>query len=859
MKKKIGSLLIFTFSCLILSGFIMNFEVKAEGGSTGSGDGSEAGDVTCDCSSWPYKGKINGKSTPLRGVRITIVDNDGKVKPGTKSVDYVKNTGVSELTANYSATKTTKTMYLQHGSSLVWKHGKVSFKYDKNIANNIISNFGDSNGGNMGTNIRNLYNNYVNGQDLAKTIVDTIYKDTCGSGCTISGNDVILFEPITYVKYCSTGICDSSASSYYIYGTAYELNAKYSGGNKYGGGAITGHVAKALYFKGDKISSLTDIFAEPKDTSAKYPGKELTKKNGWGMGALWIGKMAKKCDVNVNNNIGDDKKYNWTESYKCDADGDGNKNETCWRKITGGCCDQVTLTNDILNKYPECGSCKPSNIEYLNGKEVSSLDAITCDNNDKKITNYRGTGRLSEVTPKYCLANNNLVTGVINGKRYGCEITDSLLLPKEYGDNLSIGQYFVWPTSKTLQKLGNFDMRYPVARTSEVRCVAYTYTSDGKLQYATLSENELNLLETKFKVKGNLKLIYNGGDNGKIIEESSNSDFKNGEDNLFTGKINTVYTLEKIDKTNGVYAYYDQEKLQYTNTIIISKINKYIQYGFPIIPFGNHGDKNVNIKYGINFDDVGMPGLNSYSGSYICGKNKSKPSRQCVCPPGTLHEGLDLTPYFVKPYDSWSAECARVSDLKCDDPDTRIKCPNDDSKDMTNCVRNKIYGGATEKEAYDLCVAHDCGCTGDDCKPEVCTGTDCDKGLDIIYRPIFLNNPFPSIKGTKRVAGANWGGKNSLNKDGLGTKYITSTASKMYQGQAMYSFTLTPKALRDIKKYNSSHGYDDFEMTCGKNQYCISNVLRGEFSEYFTGGTCQLQTNAKVRGRNDCRLTALER
>lgn len=570
----------------------------------------------------------------------------------------------------------------------------------------------------------------------------------------------------------------------------------------------------------------------------------------------------KRCDINVNNNTGDDAKYNWTYwDANCDADGDGTK-EGCWKKQKDGCCDQVDLTDEILNIYPECASCTPSNKTYVNGKDVSSLNAISCDANNKKITNYRGTGSLNETTPKYCLANNNLLVGSINGKRYGCEITDSLLLPKEYGNSLKIGQYFVWPTSKTLQKLGNFDMRYPVTRASNVTCVAYQYTSDGKLQYVNLTTDELKTLKKRFKVSGDLNLTFNSNNNGKIVEESQNYDFKNIDNNLFTGNINTVYTLEKVNKTNGVYAYYDQEKLQYTNSIIVQKINKYIQYGFPIIPFGNYGDTRVNINYGINFENMGLSRLNAYSGSYICSKsgkdknNKEEPT-YCKCESGTVHEGLDLTPYFNKTYDSWTAECARIRDLKCNDPNTPIKCPNDDSKDMTNCVKNKLYGGANEKEAYDLCVAHDCGCTGNLCTPGYCKGDKC--GLDIIYRPIFLNNPFPSIRATKRVAGANWGGKNSLNIDGLGTKYITSTARKMYQGEPMYSFTLTPKALNVIKKYNINHGYDNFDMTCGKNQYCISNVLRGAFSEYFTGGTCQLQTNAKVRGNKDCRLTALER
>ena len=854
MKKRILNLSFFIFSCLILSNLFIKVNVKAEGGATGGGGNTNAGHITSDCSSWPYKGKINNEDTMLRGVRITVVDNDGKVKSGSISVDYVKNTGVTSISnVYYSETKTTKTMYLKYDESIKWKKGTVSFNHDQAIASYIISSFGKSDSGDMGQNIKNLYNAYVNGEDWAKSIINTIYIDTKAG--SFAANDVVLFEPITYVK-----ICNSAGGSDYMYGTAYELNAQYNGGNIYGGAAITGHVAKALYFKGDKISSLTDDFPEPTDTNDTYPGKEVTYKNGWGMGALWIGKIAKKCDINVNNNTGDDKKYNWTYwDGSCDADGDGDK-EGCWKKQPGGCCDQVELTDEILNKYPQCAPCTPNNIIYVNNQEVRNLNSIACDNNSKTIINYRGTGNLNQTTPKYCLANNNLLVGIINGKRYGCEITDKLSLPNKYSDNISIGQYFVWPTSKTLQKLGNFDLRYPLTRNSNVTCVAYKYNSGGQLEYVNLTNQELETVKDRFKTSGNLNLTFNGDNNGNIIEESQTSNFKNNGNNLFEGNISTVYTLEEVNGTNGVYAYYDQEKLEYTKTIISSRINKYIQYGFPIIPFGNHKDTNVSITYGINFDKIDLSRLKSYSGSYVCSKKKNNNNNNitgafCKCEPGTLYEGLDLTPYFKNNYDSWLAECSRVRDLKCNDANTPIKCPNDDTIDMTNCVKNNVTKGYTYSRAYELCVASDCNCSGNECLPKKCQGNNC--GLDIIYRPIFLNNPFPSIKGNKRAAGANWGGKNALNSDGLGTKYITSTASKMYQGQAMYTFTLTPNAIKEIKNYNKAHKYDDFELSCGENQYCTSDVLRGSFIEYLTGGTCQLQTNAKIRGSNDCRLTAL--
>lgn len=875
MRKKILNLFVFAFSCFVLSGVIINVRVMAE--ENVAQDPTSANGSCQYTGCWPWL----GSNKVVQALRLTVYDGKSRKKVSTGSVDLINNkthyNNINGKTATILGNDG-KPSYLNGSKSLVAYKGTVSLR--------LMSSLPDWYGNSIG----DIKSWWVNLSAERK-------KEILGwAGYTrYAVQDVLVVEPVTLlqwggksywgsayelVKYqydiaqCTGSTCSNAAGvGRRIMAAAVHLSTNdpidpYGFITDVNGSGILWRLSDSYVEIGKRKTSsgiIYECFKNVDNCNNNTAAKYVKSNYGYGIGAFWIkdSGLAKSCDININNNTGDDKKYNWTYwDDSCDVDGDGIK-EGCWKKQKGGCCDQVELTDEILNKYPECASCKPSNKTYINGKDVSNLDAIICDNNDKKITNYRGTGSLNETTPKYCLANNNLLVGTINGKRYGCEITDSLLLPKEYGDNLKIGQYFVWPTSKTLQSLGNFDMRYPVTRTSNVTCVAYQYTSDGKLQYVNLSASELETLKKRFKVSGNLNLIFNSNNNGKIIEESQSSSFKNTSNNLFTGNINTVYTLEKINKTNGVYAYYDQEKLQYTNAIIVQKINKYIQYGFPIIPFGNYGDKSININYGINFDNMGLSKLKSYSGSYICSKkgkddgNDDKGPTYCKCEPGTVHEGLDLTPYFNTTYDSWTAECSRVRDLKCNDPDTPIKCPNDDSLDMTNCVKNKIYGGANEKEAYDLCVAQDCKCVGSECNAGYCEGSNC--GLDIIYRPIFLNKPFPSIRATKRVAGANWGGKNSLNNDGLGTKYITSTASKMYQGEPMYSFTLTPKALNVIKKYNDSHGYDDFNMTCGKNQYCIGNVLRGDFGEYFTGGTCQLQTNAKVRGKNDCRLTALER
>lgn len=554
------------------------------------------------------------------------------------------------------------------------------------------------------------------------------------------------------------------------------------------------------------------------------------------------------CNVNVNNN--EDSKYNWTYwDANCDLDNDGVK-EGCWKKIEGGCCDTQTVDDAVLSKYPQCASCTTDNKKYIGNKEVTNLNSINCENAKKTIKNYRGTGNLSTKTSNYCLANNSLYIGTINGKRYGCEIIDELTFPKAYSGNVKIGSHFVWPTSKTLIELGNFSSSYPLNRNSQLWCIAYKYNSVGQMEIVSLTDDELKKVGDRYNPTGTLELVYNNNYNGDLaIEEKSVITTK--DSNNFKIEIKSTYTLQEQTEPNGNYAYYEQENMEYTNSIINSKINRYVQYNYPIIPFGRKNDEKVNITYGIDFNDVDFSRLPSFSGDYICSKASDKEVNPCTCPQDSLYPGMNLVPNFSKTYDNWQAECSTKIDEVCYGGGI-LRCPCEPHQDITDCVNKKKHGGKTAIDAYNLCVANECEV---DCDPDVCVGEHCK--VEIIYRTIFLDNPFPSIEGNKRDAGGNWGGKKALTKDGLGTKYITSTADKMYQGDPMYSITLTPEAIKKIRGYNKSNGYDNFELSCGDNQYCTSTVLHNTFGEYLTGGTCQLQTNSKIRGSNDCRLTSL--
>ena len=129
-------------------------------------------------------------------------------------------------------------------------------------------------------------------------------------------------------------------------------------------------------------------------------------------------------------------------------------------------------------------------------------------------------------------------------------------------------------------------------------------------------------------------------------------------------------------------------------------------------------------------------------------------------------------------------------------------------------------------------------CTGADCYDPDCVGEHCDRnydngggdtglnGLNIIYRPISLTNPFPGETGTGRAAGINW---TSSDINTYITKNRDVKENDVYKKTPIYSFTLTPASIKKIKGYNSTTEYSDFNLKCSSQKNgkrCTSDFLK---------------------------------
>lgn len=112
----------------------------------------------------------------------------------------------------------------------------------------------------------------------------------------------------------------------------------------------------------------------------------------------------------------------------------------------------------------------------------------------------------------------------------------------------------------------------------------------------------------------------------------------------------------------------------------------------------------------------------------------------------------------------------------------------------------------------------------------ICEDPPClENSINIIYRPISLSNPFPNSSGVSsqyRKLGDNWSNE-------LVNQYIKNNRNvsdyDVYNLTPLYTITLTPAKIKEIRTYNKSHSYNDFNLTCEDGYNCLSKFLWEEF------------------------------
>ena len=191
-------------------------------------------------------------------------------------------------------------------------------------------------------------------------------------------------------------------------------------------------------------------------------------------------------------------------------------------------------------------------------------------------------------------------------------------------------------------------------------------------------------------------------------------------------------------------------------------------------------------------------------------------------------------------------------------------CPNtgDDNCRIENGKYYDFDGNEITKEEYDricpnnipsVCPEDECPygcCPSGECAPMpdgTCPGTG---GIDVIYRTIDLENPFPGQNAEQRDTGANWCSYN-IKTQQIDCKYNnqtvknyitrersgTTNGGKVYrEDHVLYEVTLDTATINSIRNYNDKNKYDDWELNCLDNgKACISDFLRNQVD---TTGEC---------------------
>lgn len=118
--------------------------------------------------------------------------------------------------------------------------------------------------------------------------------------------------------------------------------------------------------------------------------------------------------------------------------------------------------------------------------------------------------------------------------------------------------------------------------------------------------------------------------------------------------------------------------------------------------------------------------------------------------------------------------------------------------------------------------------------PELITFENNDFGhLNIEFRTINTSTPFPGKNGNIRNTGSNWCDKesNTCSGDVTENKVIESTIKgrnnsyNQTQKGALYTITLTPSTIKEIKSYNKNTSYDDYNVNCDDTGNCANSFL----------------------------------
>ncbi len=569
LRKTKKVLLIFTaiFLCMVLTSPITTvsaLDTSDVDGNAGSGGGINTDSCTsgyCWATSYHFNDDpSNGASA--EGLRLTIVDKNGKKVTGTYSHDYFRSGIYNELKNTKQTVYYNKYRKTNGNKSAVIKYSNSSrqlrtVKFEKSrLSNASVLNLPRiwPREGETGSNTRVL-DYFINMATNNTSKFMKMLKDDLGYDYYNDKNadeHFLEFEPITAINY-------NAGERFYV-GTVTELMAfMWNHGNrtdtKLGmlyAFAVAG--SRALYLSSDQNTSggFNSRYVSTNDPVIQYNpnnsggvnynldilGSKLFSGNGntpnpYAHGILWFYSMLPKCD--------------WTnpDHFK-DTNGDGKPDSG-----PGGtnCCVDSSITSshtkdEIEFAYPICGSCDvnsepPTATTPSCGTDGSSkthtfMDTVSwkCMYLDKSKTQMYKVSTINSYCTVYCK-----------------ESTD-LTLPGSYQGYVMTGSSFIWPNSS------KYRLSVSGTRECKVKIDYQNWYDDYQSASSSTKTSLVNQIRscTSDSVLNNRKFAY---DLQPTITLSGYKGYRNGkdEDGSTTGSVELVSKKDPTELTNYSVSY----------------------------------------------------------------------------------------------------------------------------------------------------------------------------------------------------------------------------------------------------------------------------------------------------------------
>jgi hypothetical protein len=609
--------------------------------------------------------------------------------------------------------------------------------------------------------------------------------------------------------------------------------------------------------------------------------KALSKNRGYGINVIEYKKFEEPGCTYDNHTVYDGgRDWNATEGKCCAA-------RTKYNSKTGKC--ETVETKCTKNNYISLGrsyntTLKKCCLPGQNLKKGKPQKVTSCFTKDSAPTNY-DYNYYCYTQSNMCSKNkvnstiNSYVTTVKNGptSMYTKGPTQSNLTDNQSGECiLNNSAYYVGTVNGTKiycsdsleTSLSGMISNLSLKSGTFMPVSSPTITVNHNC-YFTLANHSAKEPYTK-----NIKDIYS-----EFTSPSINLNFMN-KDYTFNGSSSSVDTgtlsAQSKETAYGAKYYTYSFKTTYTPGYSSSLLNKFVDKktatgsGDSFAPINgmayNQMSKNINIsiptdasgtysaKYTLGSSSYSNPAINKILSNSTTTLKKSYDTKKTVECGGTCK--IEYSSKFL----NCTSTGSLIRDIFKNGYGSDLNISN--TKDLcqftmqfpvgskAECTRAKgTLKTLTATYTKDSCtqkVVFNTSVTGADssCSNSV-TVENIDIKEDLVFRPISLSNPFPGQNGKGRSMGSPW-------TDDLKKTYITNR-SDVYSKKPLYSITLTPSTIKQIRDYNKKNSYDDFNLICSNGEACYSIFLRNYSKIVNTNkSNCYNANDRSVNAFNSC-------